>query len=280
MWEEQNAYLGCRKALIQGKENSISRRCRVCTTKVFGARLKKKKKHFCWPEEKDLPMRSAWDNSTQATNIDPVLSLPGLQPIICLIPSDFGERNSSGSSSIYCNTGTTEGHSKPPKPRPCTTAAQSPPRKPPTCLTSCLKRNNIPFKLSCCSLLSPLLGEGTLCGAVGVTNTTRLWLLQKTVEVPPYPGTTACHSPVWRGRSQNGKARKQRSGVTNTWKSETQQSSVTSHIHCLIIHPTIKQAGSQTNGYTEGHSVIARSCCENLYKVAMIQGQTWEGLCA
>lgn len=51
-------------------------------------------------------MRSAWNNSTRAPNIDPVLSLPGLQPVIGLIPSDFGERNNSGSSSIYCNRGT------------------------------------------------------------------------------------------------------------------------------------------------------------------------------
>lgn len=123
--------------------------------------LRGKKKHFCWQEKKDLPVRSAWDNSIQPINIDPVLSLPGLQPIICLIPSDFGERNNSGSSSIYCNTGTTEGHSKPSKPRPCTAAAQRHPRKPPTCLTSCLRRNNIPFKLSCCSLL--LRWEKELC---------------------------------------------------------------------------------------------------------------------
>lgn len=111
-----------------------------------------------------MPVRSAWDNSTQATNIDPVLSLPGLQPTTCLIPSDFGERNNSGSSSsIYCNTGTTEGQSRPPKARPCTAAAQSPPGKPPTCLTSCLRRNNASFKLSCCSLLSPLCWEKELC---------------------------------------------------------------------------------------------------------------------
>lgn len=158
--------------------------------------------------------------------------------------------------------------------------AQRPPRKPPTCLTSCLRRNNIPFKLSCCSLLLALLGEGTLCGAVGVTKSTRLWPLQKTMEMTPYPRATACHSPMWRERNQNGKARKQRSCATNTWKSTTQQASVTSHIYCLMIHPKIKHSGSQTNGYLEGLSVIARSCCENLYKLAMIQGQTWAGHCA
>lgn len=123
MWEGQNAYLGYRKALIQGKESFISRRCRVCTAKVFGTQGKIKP-HFWWSEEKDLPARSAWDNSTQATNIDPVLSQPGLQPGICLIPSDFGERNNSGSSSIYCNRGTTGDHSKAPKGRPCPAAAQ------------------------------------------------------------------------------------------------------------------------------------------------------------
>lgn len=57
------------------------------------------KNRFCWKEEKDLPARSPWDNSTQAANIDPVLSLPGVQPIICLISSDFGERKNSGGSS-------------------------------------------------------------------------------------------------------------------------------------------------------------------------------------
>lgn len=41
MWEGPNAYLGYRKALIQGKGNFISRRYRVCTVKVFGAQGKK-----------------------------------------------------------------------------------------------------------------------------------------------------------------------------------------------------------------------------------------------
>lgn len=119
-------------------------------------------------------------------------------------------------ASIAIQATATESHSRPPKARPCTAAAQSPPGKPPSCLTSRLRRNNTPFKLSCCSLLSPLLGEGTLCGAVGVTNSIKLWSLRKPMGVTPYPGTTACHSPVWRQRNQSGKAKRQRSRVTNT----------------------------------------------------------------
>lgn len=80
---------------------------------------------------------------------------------------------------------------------------------------SCLSRNNVPFKLSCCSLPSSAGRRNSVWSSWGHQQHKAL-AFTKIVEVRPYPGTTACHSPVWRERNQNGRARKQRSGVTNT----------------------------------------------------------------
>lgn len=109
--------------------------------------------HFCWKEEKDLPARSPLDNSTQAANIDPVLSLPGVQPIICLISSDSGERdNSGGSSCLQQNRhkrGTRQSYQSQDGQRSCTRLTSETTTVP----DPCPRGNNTPFELLCCSIL-------------------------------------------------------------------------------------------------------------------------------
>lgn len=67
-----------------------------------------RKKNFCWKEEKDLLVRSPLDHSIQPANAEPVLCLPGLQPIICLISSDLVKETVQGAAAVYYNTHTTE----------------------------------------------------------------------------------------------------------------------------------------------------------------------------